>query len=230
MPTPVSESPPKEPATADAPPTDFPLSAELKRKALHVLALALPTGMILLGKPAVLFALVPLALAALGADALRAHSPTFSRWIRRIFGPLMRPDEWSNPGDLITINGATWVIVSATLLAVVFPVHIAAPTLAMFVLADAVAALVGRRWGRTPWGIEGHTLEGSAAFLATGLLVMTVLPTSLFWTGTAGVVVACLAEIAPLPLNDNVHAPFAAATAIALLEWLVLGHSVPLFV
>lgn len=199
---------------------DFSYTAELKRKALHLLALVVPLGIGWLGKPDALYLLVPSAGLALAADTLRAFSSGFNAVIRRIFGPLMRAEELPGVGGGVRINGATWVLVAATLLTLLFPVAIVVPAFVMAMIADAAAALVGRRFGRTPWGRSGRTVEGSAAFLLIGAVILLLFPSVSLPARAGGLVAATLAEIAPAPLNrvnDNVLVPLVAATAMTFI-------------
>ena len=198
----------------------FPYSAELKRKALHLVALIVPLGMYLLGRTDALWILVPSSILAVGADVLRAYSPAFNAHIRHIFGPLMRTEELPAPGEGIVINGATSVLVGATLLTVLFPLSIAVAVFVMTITADAAAALVGRGIGRHRWPGRPHTVEGTAAFVAVGMLVM--MPFGLGLPGTtSGVLVAAIAEASPLPVNDNIAVPLLAATMVTLIGWYV---------
>lgn len=207
----------------------IPYRAEMLRKAIHLVALVVPLGMALLGKTWSLYLLVPAALLAVTADVLRVRSAGFARFIRRIFGPLMRQEEQPPVGGPITINGATWVLVSAALLAFVFPIRIAVPAFVMFMLSDAAAALVGRRFGRLHWGRSARTVEGSAAFLGCGLVVIGLFGDITFWVGAVSVGAAALAEALPRPFNDNLRVPMVAAAVIFLLERFVLGMDVALF-
>lgn len=206
----------------------IPYAAELKRKALHLLALVVPLSIAVIGKQA-LFLLIPLTLLALAGDYFRARSEAFARFIYRIFGFMMRAEEVHPVGGPIVINGATWVLITATLLATVFPVRIAAGSFAMFMVCDAAAALVGRRFGRLRWGRTRRTVEGSTAFIITGFIIMALMPGFTFWVGAVSVLFAAVAEAAPGPLNDNIRVPFVAATVIFLLERFVLGMDVALF-
>lgn len=215
------------PAQPDAPAdeTSFSYGAEIRRKALHLLALVVPLGMYLLGREDALWILVPASTLAVGADVLRAHSRPFSDHIRRVFGPLMRHEELPPPGEGVVINGATSVLVGATLLTVFFPLSIAVPVIVMTMTADAAAALVGRAVGRHTWPGRSHTVEGTAAFVATGLAVM--IPFQLGVVSTLfGVVAAAIAEASPLPLNDNISVPVFAASAVWAAGWLVDATSV----
>ncbi|MFB3131238.1 MAG: diacylglycerol/polyprenol kinase family protein [Rhodothermales bacterium] len=212
--------------------TPIPYKAEVLRKAIHLLALVLPLAMVLLGKTEALYLLVPTTALVLSGDVLRVRSVWFARLVARIFGFLMRSEEQPPVGGSIKLTGATWVLLSATLLTVVFPIRIAAPALAIFMLSDAAAALVGRRYGRTHWGDNPRTLEGSLAFLLVGLGVMALVApyaAIVFWTGAVSVVAATLAEVPTGPFNDNLRVPMVAAAVLFILERFVLGIDVGLF-
>jgi dolichol kinase len=222
MPNPnVSSSSASTPDTA-AVEEPFPYGAEIKRKALHLAALGVPGLMVLLGKPAALYVLAPGAVLAVAADVLRAYSPSFRGWIQWIFGSLMRAKEWTPVGDGVVINGATGVLVGAALLTWIFPIRLAVPVFVMFMIADAAAALVGRRLGRHPWPGRPHTVEGSLAFVVTGLAVWACFPNVSFLIGVLGVVAAAAVEALPLPLNDNIRVPLVAALVTALAERVLL--------
>lgn len=214
--------------TAEEAAVQIPYSAELKRKALHLLALVVPYFIAVNGKLA-LVVLAPLTLLAFLGDYLRARSEGFARLILRVFGFMMRIEEVPPVGGPVKINGATWVLITATLLTFIFPVQIAVVAFVMFMLSDAMAAIVGRRYGVHRWPGTRRTLEGSLAFVATGLLVVAATPFFPFWVGAVAVLFAAAAEVAPRPLDDNIRVPFVSAAVIFLLEWLVLGMQVELF-
>ena len=218
-----STPPPSEPDH------DLPYRAELGRKALHLLALIVPLGIALAGKERALVVLVPLSLLALTGDVLRVRSAYVARLIDRFFGFMMRREERPPVGAPVSINGATWVLLSAALLVLVFPVYLAVPAFVMFMISDAVAALIGRRFGRIQWGQTSRTVEGSAGFLVCGLVVVSFFPALPYWVGAVGVVVGCAAEAIPRPFNDNIRVPFVSATVMFLLERFVLQQAVPLF-
>lgn len=204
-------------------------TGELGRKALHLLALSIPLGMWVVGMPMALYLLAPMALLAAAADLIRAYSESFNTLIRWIFGPLMRPEELPDAGTGIRFNGATCVLVGAALLALLFPLRVAVPVLAMVMLADAAAALVGRRVGAHSWGSLSATVEGTAAFVGTGLLVMACFPTLAYGPAALGVVVGAIVETLPLPVNDNIRVPLAVAFVVAGGEALLLGQPLQLF-
>lgn len=211
----------------------LPYDAEVKRKALHLGALVLPVGLLVLGRTAALFLLVPLAAVAVFCDVARQRWPWMHGFIGWVFGPIMRPEEQPAFGGPVVLNGATWMCVSAALCAALFSEPVAAAALAMLMVGDGAAAVVGRRYGRhryrfgpasakspdsrrKPSGSRRKSLEGSAAFFVTAVLAAlpltsTLLPVPLTLRQLAfGAFAAALAEALPLPANDNVRVPLVA--------------------
>jgi dolichol kinase len=198
------------------------------RKALHLLALALPFGAWAVGTPTALYLLAPLTVVAVTADVARAYSASFNAVIRGVFGGLMRVEELPRTRAGVRFNGATCVLVGTTLMVVLFTLRIAVPVLVMAMLADAAAALVGRRWGRHTWGALSATVEGTAAFVATGLGVMAFFSSIAFGPAAAGVLMGAGIEALPLPVNDNIRVPVAAAVVVVGCEALLVGRSISL--
>ncbi|MFB6274384.1 MAG: diacylglycerol/polyprenol kinase family protein [Salinibacter sp.] len=207
----------------------LPYASEMGRKALHVLALTIPLAMWWLGMPTALYVLALTAFLAVSADIARAYSESFNALIRWIFGSLMRADELPAAGTRVRLNGATCVLVGAALMAVLFPLRLAVPVLTMAMLGDAAAALVGRRLGRHPWGSLSSTVEGTAAFVVTGLAVMACFPAVSLGPALAGVLVGAGGEALPLPVNDNIRVPVVAGIAVAGGQALLSGAPFPLF-
>lgn len=182
-----------------------------------------------LGPPLALYVVGAGALLAVTADVTRAYVPTFKAWILWIFGPLMRADERPDGEGRVTFNGATCVFVGAALLTLVFPLRVAVPVLTMTMLADAAAALVGRKIGRHPWGSLSATVEGSTAFVCTGLTVMITFPSLAFGPAVASVFVAAVVEALPIPVNDNIRVPLMAAAVVVTGEAVFFDQPLHLF-
>lgn len=131
----------------------------------------------------------------------------------------MRNEEKPEIGSPIVINGASWVLFSATLLTIIFPVHIACASLSLFILGDAAAALVGRKFGKRRWPLSHKTIEGSIAFFIIGAACLTLfnfLPWYFVFLVSG---LAMLLEVMPIPINDNVHVPILTACAIFSIEY-----------
>lgn len=194
-------------------------AAELRRKALHLLALAIPAGMLLLGREVSVLVLVPLAVVALAADWSRHRIRWAREILHRLFAPLMRPEEIPPFGGPVVFNGATMMCTAAAISIVLFSAPLAAVALAMQMTGDAAAALVGRPLGNTKWPGSPKSVEGTVAFAVVAGLVGWAFAQ---WPGVevtlaqiiVGAVVAALVELLPIPVNDNLRVPLAAALAM----------------
>ncbi len=205
---------------SDSPPL-ISYAAELKRKALHLGALVIPAGIVVLGRTVALWLLVPLAVFAVTCDVLRTRVPAVHRFITWLFAPIMRPEEQPPFGGPVVINGATWMCVSGALCALLFPEPVAAAALAMLMVGDGAAAVVGRRFGRRRYPFSEKSVEGSVAFFVTGLLAAVpfgALPAEGIGLGTLvlGAATAALVEALPVPVNDNLRVPLVAGAVMAL--------------
>lgn len=204
--------------------TNLPFSGELARKALHLLTLSIPFGLLVLGSATALWIVTPLAVIALSADLWRSRSASFNRFVVRWLGFMMRPAERESRTGEGTVNGATWVLIAAVLTMWLYAPKIAAAALCMFLVGDAAAAVVGRTWGRIRLPGGSKTLEGSLAFAVTAACFAPWLPGAPYGIGLVGAITAATVEALPLRFNDNLFVPLlsgAAMTAAGLLmTWI----------
>jgi dolichol kinase len=134
-----------------------------------------------------------------------------------------------------SLTGATWIFISAFLCALLFrdDPHIAFMALSMFILGDAIAAVVGLSMGRIKIGKK--SLEGALANFFLSLVLMTVVFPSLpqllsSWNGVMPMAIAVVAalsttlfELFPIRLgskvviNDNLIVPIITGF---LIKWL----------
>ena len=201
----------------------LPYRVELKRKAIHLGALVLPLGMLLLPTPLARTVLTALAVLAVALDVARQRVPAVRDVVvGRVFGWMMRPEELPAEGAPLVFNGAVWMCLSAAACIWLFPPALGAAALSMLMLGDAAAALVGRRFGRTRWPGSLKSVEGSAAYVVaavlTGLLVAQ-------WPGAefgplavgVGAVVGAALEALPIPINDNFRVPVLSGLAMMIV-------------
>lgn len=149
---------------------------EIARKLLHLFALTMPAGIYYLPKitgawyhPTIILGV--LFFGSVIVEKLRQIHP----WVQDIFykfaGSMLRKEEKHKT------TGSTWVIGSAFICSILFKETpwISCVVLTLFILGDAVAALVGMSMGRIKIGKK--SLEGSAAcFLLSLILCYLVFP------------------------------------------------------
>lgn len=193
---------------------EIPFYAEIMRKVLHLVVLVVPFLMWQLGETISITLLLPCVLIAVSCDVLRWRSKAFAALISNSIGPLMRESEQPREAYPV-LNGATSILIAALLAVLIFPVKVAAMAIAISVVADAAAALVGRKFGRKRFLGSHATRAGSAAFLIAGTCVAVILGLPLFLAG-AVLLMATIIEALPLPVNDNIVVPLATATLLTV--------------
>jgi len=178
-------------------------SIEIKRKIVHLATLIIPLGYTLTSKETVLIFLIPLFLCYLFIDLLRhLHSGMASLFQKYFFGRVLREEEKKN------LMGSTYFLFSSLLTIFLFPKSIAIASLLILILSDTAGAFVGKWIGKVP--IFGKTLEGSAAFLLSSLLIVWSYPQLNRFSGSLAALGATLIEILPIKVDDNLTIPIVA--------------------
>jgi dolichol kinase len=199
---------------------------EIIRKSIHLSSLSIPVVYFFISKTTALQILVPLTLAFVLTDLARLFVLPARRLYERFFGFLLRRHERS--GARKRLNGASYVLISATICIWLFPKVIIITAFAILIVSDTAAALFGRRFGRHSFFKK--TLEGTTAFLLTALVVVAAAPKVQFLMteyviGAAGAFVGSLVEAASTDLiDDNLSIPIAISLTMWGLYALLLPH------
>lgn len=197
--------------------------SEVRRKALHLVGLAIPLGYVLIPDEGLATGiLMAVMVAAVAVDIWRLRRPRFHRFLLGLGGAIMRPHEDAN------LLGSTCLLIASAMTVLIFPKGVAVGALCLLIGGDTAAALVGRRFGRIRV-FGAKTLEGTLAFVGTGvalnLAVGWVLPR--LAPGTAGLspaaavvgaLVGGLVEAVPFPVDDNFAIPILSGVAMVLTE------------
>ena len=126
-----------------------------------------------------------------------------------LFGKMLRKEV--KPGMWL-VSGGAFVLAAALLVNLLFPPFIAAASLAVMLIADAAAALIGRKFGRHKT-VNGKSLEGFAAFITAGFIALSAVLAAcglpFYGRGLIAVIVAALAELfqKQLIVDDNFSIP-----------------------
>jgi dolichol kinase len=203
---------------------------ELIRKAFHLCSLTIPVLYYFLPKSTALAVLIPLTAGFILADLLRYYHPPTTKLFHDLFGWLLREHETGR--KVKTLNGATYMLISATVCILIFPKLIVITSFAILIISDGAAALVGQRFGRRRIHVgypTNKSIEGSAAFFLTSILVILVtpkvahLPTE-YLIGGAAAFVGMLAEVFSSDiLDDNLAVPL----SIGGTMWLLYAVFLP---
>jgi dolichol kinase len=126
-----------------------------------------------------------------------------------LFGPVIRQHEvWS-------LTGATYLLFSSVVCVFLFDRPVAVAAISFLVLGDLMAAVIGGRYGRLR--VWGKTVEGAVACFITCIVVVYVIPGLPPGAGLAGAFVAAVAELVPVPLDDNLSIPLMSGLIMQLL-------------
>lgn len=209
---------------------------EINRKLLHVISGTLiPAGIFYLPMIEGFSPLTPIIFLGVFTggsilfEFLRFRNAALQRVFASLGSGVLRSSEKS------TLTGSTYIFISAFLCSVIFMdhPHIAFIALSLFILGDAVAAIVGISVGRIKIGKK--SLEGSAACFFLGLLlfffVYPHVPLLLDrWQGAVPLPLIFIAsfcntlfELFPISfgsrikINDNLSVPLITGTVLLLL-------------
>ncbi|WP_456367540.1 diacylglycerol/polyprenol kinase family protein [Thermococcus sp.] len=207
------------------------IKSELKRKSLHLTGLTVPLIYICCGRTATL-AFVGLAFAVfvilepfriveewrdrIKYGLLKIYpSPQLGRGIEFIEGhidDITRPHEREGIAAHIYFAAASFVVVYF------FPREMAIGAITVATLGDALAAIVGKSFGRHRFS-NGKSLEGSLAYFLTAILVLT--PLVGLFPALASALVGTAVEFYNLPPDDNFSNQLAVAFTVFVVDSLL---------
>jgi dolichol kinase len=192
-------------------------STELIRKGIHLSSLSIPVVYFFISRPTALTILIPVTLLFGLSDLARLFVPAFGELYRKFFGFLLRRHELN--ARRRRLNGATYVLLSATLCVWLFPKIIVITAFAILIISDTSAALIGRKFGRHPF--LGKSLEGTTAFFVSGLLVVALAPKIAYLPAEylIGVLAAALGAVVEALSGDVIDDNLSIPIAISLAMW-----------
>ncbi|MFQ5806636.1 MAG: diacylglycerol/polyprenol kinase family protein [Phycisphaerae bacterium] len=188
---------------------------EIRRKLIHLGSAAFPLAYWATDRQFMLRVLVPLAAVAIVAETLRRLSPGFRAFIDRWLGRVLRRTEAH------TFTGATYVTVANLLAIVLFEKPIAITVLLFLSVSDALASLVGIRFGTVRF--LGKSLAGSMAFFVSGAAIALYVLRATPLVGLAGALIGTVVEALSLKigahkLDDNLSIPLITGAAMTGLQ------------
>ena len=203
---------------------------ELQRKSIHITSMLIPIIYYFIDTKTALLLLFPVTILTLLIDLGIYYSESFRNIAYPIVGGMLRPHEMHRTS--LVLNGASWVMIAACITISMFPKPLAIIGYSIVILSDIAAALIGRKFGKTPF--LDKSLQGSTAFFVVSLLVCA------FWTWIFGysifffaicIIGSILATIAEasttrFKLDDNLAVPLAFAGStwiLAILFSISLG-------
>jgi dolichol kinase len=203
--------------------------AELARKGIHLSSLSIPIIYYFIERDLALALLVPITFAFLTVDLLRYyHRPTADLFYK-VFRFMLRKHEQDENSK--RLNGATHVLIAATLCVILFPKLIVLSAFSILIVSDSMAALIGRRFGKRKF--LSKSAEGSVAFFVFGLVVVLLTPKAMYafpeyLIGGIAAAVGAVVEATSWRIDDNLSIPL----SVGVVMWglyFVLYPSINLF-
>ena len=181
---------------------------EVYRKMIHFGSAVFPISYYYsLSREQMLWLLGGLSTLFLFGELLRMNVEPFKRFFKLIFSAVVRESEDH------TITGATTVFIAGFLTVLIFERPVAIFAMLILSLADATAALIGRKWGNH--SLFEKSVEGTMTFLIVALALAFLLPDLPRAGAVAAAGIATVAEVLPSPIDDNLIVPLSAATTIS---------------
>lgn len=201
-----------------SPNKSIPFVQELWRKSIHLCSLSIPITYYFITKELALSILIPLALIFILFDIFSRKENWIRHFIIKYFGKLMRPYETK---DEVSLNGASWVLISACIVIFAFPKLLAITSFSILIISDISAAIFGRKYGSIP--IFDKSLEGTIAFIISAFMVILFIgylveaPWTYFLCGMIAAIVGGIVEVSSsiIKFDDNLTIPI----SISLLMW-----------
>lgn len=198
---------------------------EILRKLIHLSSLWMVAAIMVCGEKyriqlAIIFGIAYLLNIILEhAVALKVPyiTPLYYFFFKNMLRKEPQPTDW-------VISGSPPVWCAAFLVTLFFPTQAAATALAVMLIADTCAALIGRRFGKHK--INGKSVEGCIAFFLGGMIAFAVialfypaLSKTAIFCGTAGILIAMFAELfeKQIHIDDNLSIPLTVGLTLAFV-------------
>ena len=196
---------------------DINYKQELMRKGIHLSSMWIPITLWFVPRPDAVLILIVVLFFCMSVDLERSRPGPLGDLIRFIVNKLIRPHESPETTGRMTFTGASWMLMAAVPTYFFFSKPVATAAFAMLIVCDTAAALVGKKYGRVPFGSKGKSLEGAVACLVSGLIVILFTPGIPLWVGVFGALAATFAEACIDGVDDNFTIPLCSGLVMTLL-------------
>ena len=145
---------------------------ELVRKLIHLFSLSIPIIYYFIPSSTSIAILIGFTIFALIVDGGRFISKSFAKVFYQAFGFLLRKHELDKEKKNLT--GATYVLLSALICALIFPKVIFVAAFTILIISDTMAALIGRKFGKRKF--LRKSFEGTLSFFISASIVVFFTP------------------------------------------------------
>ncbi|MEG8946342.1 diacylglycerol/polyprenol kinase family protein [Rosettibacter firmus] len=200
--------------------------SEVLRKTIHLCSLSIPVIYYFITKELALKILIPLLILSLIIDLGRYYFKPIQDFFYNLFGFLLRRHEKDHQKK--NLNGATYVLISAVLVILIFPKVFVVTSFSVLIIGDIAAALIGRKYGRRKFLLK--SLEGTLAFFFFSCIVILFTPKIEgnileFIIGFISVAVGAIAENISIGwADDNLTIPITVGLTMWILYSILFPH------
>jgi dolichol kinase len=195
---------------------------EILRKGIHLASLSIPISYIFFTRENMLSVLVPATILFVIFDILSKNVHFFINLMLKYFGQMLRPHEKKGKGFF---NGATWVLISATICVLAFPKIITITGFTILIISDICAALIGRRFGKH--GFFDKSWEGTISFIVSAIAIIFIyynlfdLPFSYLIIGVIAATIGGFVEAVSkvIKIDDNLSIPISVGLVMLAGEY-----------
>lgn len=195
---------------------------ELVRKLIHLFSLSIPIIYYFIPTSTSIAILAGFTVFALIVDGGRFISKSFAKFFYDLFGFLLRKHELDK--EKRNLTGATYVLLSALICALIFPKVIFVTAFTILIISDTMAALIGRKFGKRKF--LSKSLEGTLSFFISASIVVLLTPKvgnypMEFVIGFIAAFVSAIVEnISSGYADDNLSVPISAGLTMWILYYL----------
>lgn len=199
---------------------------ELVRKLIHLFSLSIPVIYYFIPTSVSIIILAVLTVIALLIDLGRFISSSFAVIFYKTFGFLLREHELDKKKKNLT--GASYVLISALICAIIFPKVIFVTAFAILIISDTMAALVGRKFGEHKF--LRKSFEGTFAFFISASIVVLLTPKvgNYFLEYIIGIIAALVGALVENIsygfVDDNLAIPLSVGLTMWILYLLIFPH------
>ena len=188
---------------------------EILRKLLHLTALIIPVAYLKINNLFFVNSFISvLFLSIIILESMKKNNTIIWKIFNSFFKPFIRKYEYKKP------MGSSYMIFSFFLIILFFNKIIVATSMFITIVSDALAAIIGLRYGKLKT-INNKTLEGSYAFLVSTIIILFISTTSLslYVIIIISIIITAIEAFTPMEY-DNLTVPIFSAIILTLVIWV----------
>lgn len=198
---------------------------EIYRKMIHITSLSIPYAFYYMDNHLFLYILISISAVFVISDILSKRNSTINFLVEKFFGKILRKHEHL---DKFQLNGASWVLISASLIFLIFPENIALISFTILIISDTAAALIGRKFGKHK--VLKKSWEGTITFFITAFAVIIFYINLFSLLSSIYIIIALITAFIgayieliskDIGVDDNISIPF----SVGITLWLISSLS-----